>query len=62
MTGVAGPDGGTEEKPVGLVHLAAAGPDGPLAHEFNVPGDRATIRSRSTVMALHLLRRLLTQT
>jgi nicotinamide-nucleotide amidase len=61
VTGVAGPDGGTEEKPVGLVHLAAVGPDGPVAHEFNVPGDRATIRSRSTVMALHLLRRLLTQ-
>ena len=61
VTGVAGPDGGTEEKPVGLVHLAAVGPDGPLAHEFNVPGDRATVRSRATVMALHLLRRLLTQ-
>jgi nicotinamide-nucleotide amidase len=60
VTGVAGPDGGTEEKPVGLVHLAAVGPDGSLAHEFNVPGDRATIRSRSTVIALHLLRRLLT--
>jgi hypothetical protein len=29
-------------------------------HEFNVPGDRGAIRSRSTVMALHLLRRLLT--
>src|SRR5207249_3201647 len=60
VTGVAGPDGGTEEKPVGLVHLAAVGPDGHVAHEFNLPGDRAMIRSRSTVMALHLLRRLLT--
>src|SRR5207245_748793 len=60
VTGVAGPDGGTPEKPVGLVHYAAVGPEGSLAHEFNVPGDRRAIRSRSTVMALHLVRRLLT--
>jgi nicotinamide-nucleotide amidase len=61
VTGIAGPDGGTDEKPVGLVHLAAVGPDGVLAHEFDVPGDRATVRARATAMALHLLRRLLTQ-
>ena len=61
VTGIAGPDGGSEEKPVGLVHFAAAGPDGVLAHEFTVPGDRATIRARAAVMALHLVRRLLTQ-
>ena len=61
VTGIAGPDGGTDEKPVGLVHLAAVGPGGPVAHEFNLPGDRATIRARATVMALHLLRRLLAQ-
>jgi nicotinamide-nucleotide amidase len=61
VTGIAGPDGGTAEKPVGLVHLAAVGPGGPVAHEFNLPGDRATIRARATVMALHLLRRLLAQ-
>ncbi len=61
VTGVAGPEGGTPEKPVGLVHLHAAGPDGALASEFNVPGDRETIRRRSAVAALHLVRRLLTQ-
>ena len=60
VTGIAGPDGGTPEKPVGLVHYAAVGPGGSLVHEFNVPGDRGAIRSRSTVMALHLVRRLLT--
>jgi nicotinamide-nucleotide amidase len=61
VTGIAGPDGGTPEKPVGLVHLAASGPDGSSAHEFNVPGDRTTVRARATAMALHLLRRHLTQ-
>jgi nicotinamide-nucleotide amidase len=61
VTGIAGPDGGSEEKPVGLVHLAASGPNGSSAQEFNVPGDRATVRARATAMALHLLRRHLTQ-
>ena len=61
VTGVAGPDGGTAEKPVGLVHLAAAGPDGAHHHEFNLPGDRATVRARATAMALHLVRRHLAQ-
>jgi nicotinamide-nucleotide amidase len=61
VTGIAGPDGGTDEKPVGLVHLAVVGPGGAQHNEFNVPGDRATIRSRATAMALHLVRRHLTQ-
>jgi nicotinamide-nucleotide amidase len=61
VTGVAGPDGGTEEKPVGLVFLHASGPDGELASRFDLPGDRATIRGRSAVSGLHLLRRLLTR-
>jgi nicotinamide mononucleotide (NMN) deamidase PncC len=61
ITGVAGPGGGSAEKPVGLVHLYAAGPEGGLAQELTLPGDRETIRRRATVMALHLLRRLLTQ-
>ena len=59
VTGIAGPGGGTPEKPVGLVYLRAAGPDGGLAAEFNVPADRQTIRVRATVSALHLVRRLL---
>ena len=61
VTGIAGPDGGTPEKPVGLVFLHAEGPDGGHGREFSFPGDRASIRARSTVGALHLVRRLLTQ-
>ena len=59
VTGIAGPGGGTAEKPVGLVYLHAEGPDGGRAREFNFPGDRAAIRARSTVGALHLVRALL---
>jgi nicotinamide-nucleotide amidase len=59
VTGIAGPDGGTPEKPVGLVHMAAGGPDGSLAREFTAPADRESIRRRATVMALHLVRALL---
>jgi nicotinamide-nucleotide amidase len=60
-TGVAGPGGGTPEKPVGLVYLHASGPAGELAVEFNLPGDREAIRGRAAVAALHLVRRLLSQ-
>jgi nicotinamide-nucleotide amidase len=58
---MAGPGGGSDEKPVGLVHLHAASPEGEQAQEFTIPGDRDAIRKRATVMALHLLRRLLSQ-
>jgi nicotinamide-nucleotide amidase len=58
VTGIAGPDGGTEEKPVGLVYLHAEGPDGGVGREFSFPGDRRSIRARSVVGALHLVRRL----
>jgi nicotinamide-nucleotide amidase len=61
VTGIAGPGGGTAEKPVGLVHLHAEGPDGGKAREFMLPGDRDAVRKRATVMALHLLRTLLSQ-
>jgi nicotinamide-nucleotide amidase len=61
VTGIAGPDGGTPEKPVGLVYFHASAPDGERALEFNLYGDRETIRRRSAVTALHLVRRLLTQ-
>jgi len=60
-TGVAGPGGGTPEKPVGLVYLHASGPDGELAASFNLPADRETVRARAAVAALHLVRRLLSQ-
>jgi nicotinamide-nucleotide amidase len=61
VTGVAGPDGGTPEKPVGLVCLHAVSPDGSRTLRLELPGDRATIRARATVAALHLVRRLLAQ-
>jgi nicotinamide-nucleotide amidase len=60
VTGVAGPGGGTEEKPVGYVCFAARLADGSaLARELVIPGERADVRDRSTTVALHLLRRLL---
>ncbi len=61
VTGVAGPGGGTEDRPVGLVHFHATGPDGEKALSFDLPGDREWIRTRSAVAALHLVRALLTQ-
>jgi len=61
VTGVAGPDGGTPEKPVGLVHYAVSTPDGDATEEFSYPGDREAIRSRATAASLHLVRRLLTR-
>jgi nicotinamide-nucleotide amidase len=60
VTGVAGPGGGTPEKPVGRVYVHAAGPDGSLARMLDLPGERGQIRVRATVTALHLLRALLT--
>lgn len=59
VTGVAGPGGGTDEKPVGLVYLHAEGADGSLARELNLPGERDAVRQRATVAALHLVRTLL---
>jgi nicotinamide-nucleotide amidase len=58
-TGIAGPAGGTPEKPVGLVYLHAVGPDGELAQDFVARGGREDVRRRAAVSALHLLRRLL---
>jgi len=59
VTGIAGPDGGTEEKPVGLVFLHAIGPDGEKARRIDLPGDREMVRGRATAAALHLVRTLL---
>jgi nicotinamide-nucleotide amidase len=60
ITGVAGPGGGTEAKPVGYVCWCAKLAGGPgLARDVRLPGDRAEIRDRSTTVAMHLLRRLL---
>jgi nicotinamide-nucleotide amidase len=61
VTGIAGPSGATDDKPVGLVYLHALGPDGEEARKIDLPGDREMIRGRATAAALHLVRRLLTQ-
>jgi nicotinamide-nucleotide amidase len=60
-TGIAGPAGGTDEKPVGLVYLHVETESDRRGFEFQFPGDRDSIRRRATVTALHLVRRLLTQ-
>lgn len=59
LTGIAGPDGGSEAKPVGLVWIGLAGPDGVRVHRVIFPGDRETVRLRSARTALNLLRRAL---
>ncbi len=56
VTGVAGPDGGTEEKPVGLVYVAVAGGGRePVVRRYHWPGDRATNKTDSAEAALRLL-------
>jgi nicotinamide-nucleotide amidase len=57
VTGIAGPGGATPDKPVGLVYVGRAGPDGAVVEEHRLRGDRARIRRRAAAMALHLLRR-----
>jgi nicotinamide-nucleotide amidase len=60
ITGIAGPDGGSEEKPVGYVCICVRSSDGAeIARDPVLPGDRAEIRDRSTTVAMHMLRRLL---
>lgn len=60
VTGVAGPGGGSEDKPVGLVCFALAGPEGArLTRSVTLPGNRADVRDRSTTVAMHMTRRLL---
>jgi nicotinamide-nucleotide amidase len=61
VTGIAGPGGGTPEKPVGLVYVHAETPEASRGIEFTYGQDRDSIRRRATVAALHLVRRLLTQ-
>jgi nicotinamide-nucleotide amidase len=57
VTGVAGPGGGTGDKPVGLVHLAIQDADGVLGDVFRFPGDRRAVRARTVAWALDRLRR-----
>jgi nicotinamide-nucleotide amidase len=59
ITGIAGPGGGTDAKPVGTVHLCAVGPEGRRERSIQLPGSRAAVRDRSVTVALQLLRVLL---
>jgi nicotinamide-nucleotide amidase len=62
ITGIAGPDGGSEEKPVGTVCWSLRLADGrSITRTVRLPGDRTEIRDRSTTVAMHLLRRLLSE-
>jgi len=57
VTGIAGPGGGTPEKPVGLVHIGLADEKGPKERAFRFPGDRERIRTQATNAALDMVRR-----
>jgi nicotinamide-nucleotide amidase len=60
LTGIAGPGGGSEQKPVGLVWLCVSGPDGAsLTRSVRLPGGRPDVRERSALVAMHMIRRLL---
>ena len=65
LTGIAGPDGGTEDKPVGLVcfcvqsRAAGEGAQPEIIRSVVLPGSRPDVRDRATTVALHLLRRML---
>ena len=63
ITGIAGPGGGSEQKPVGTVcfGLAVAGRD-TVVRTLHLPGDRSDVRERSTTVAMHLLREHLGRT
>ncbi|HXV33051.1 MAG TPA: CinA family nicotinamide mononucleotide deamidase-related protein [Gaiellaceae bacterium] len=59
VTGIAGPGGGSPEKPVGLVYVAVAAAEERVTRRFVFSGDRETVRARATAQSLHALRRLL---
>jgi len=59
ITGIAGPGGGTDEKPVGLVYVAVSDDDGTDWVEKHFPGDRAGVRFYASQQGLDLVRRRL---
>jgi nicotinamide-nucleotide amidase len=56
VTGIAGPGGGTPDKPVGTVHLCVVGPEGRRSRSLVLPGSRSAVRDRSVTVAMQLLR------
>jgi nicotinamide-nucleotide amidase len=56
ITGIAGPGGGSEEKPVGTVHIALAAPSGTKERLVHLPGDREMIRFHASQLALDMVR------
>jgi len=60
VTGIAGPGGGSPEKPVGLVYVGVAGPEGVDVRELHLYGDRERVRQRAATIALHMLREAVT--
>ena len=59
ITGIAGPDGGTKDKPVGTVFIAVVSPDGETIRPYRFHGSRTVVRERSAQLALDLVRRRL---
>lgn len=59
ITGIAGPEGGSTEKPVGTIYVAVDAPEGQLVEELALRGERTAIRSRSAKTAINLARLLL---
>lgn len=57
VTGIAGPDGGTDEKPVGLVYIGVCVKNNVHVEEFRFSGDRANVREQTVISALGLLRK-----
>ena len=55
VTGIAGPGGGTQEKPVGLVYIALDGPWGSVCSEMRLKGDRSEVRTAATIASLEFL-------
>lgn len=62
ITGVAGPGGGSDDKPVGTVHVAIAGPAGTEHRRLRLPGDRARVQALAAASALAMLLRAITST
>jgi nicotinamide-nucleotide amidase len=60
ITGIAGPDGGTPDKPVGLVHISVASYERTLSRRIVLPGNRADVRRRAVLLAMHMIRELVT--